>query len=223
MATPYYMPAKLSELRTWALNFASLIISAPATYGLTVPQATLINNAFADFDADYAASTTPGTRTPVTVAQTEVSAANFRAQVQQHLPLIQYAVGSNPATCATLGITFRKTTKTPIPEPTAVPDLAIERIEPLALVIRLKELGAVGNALPNDVTGYEVASKVGLTNPPNSPEDLEIIGTGSRRFYSLSFSSGDIGKQVSLAVRYMTAKGLRGPWSSILTTTVVSG
>jgi hypothetical protein len=217
------MPARLVDLEVWGNNFQAQCAASPAGVGLTVPQAAEITLAYENFRDALLASTAPNSRTSVTIATTREMEGIFRAKVMEYVPLIQFAVGDVESTMNALGLTFRKTTKTPIAAPTAVPDLSIDRIEPLALVVRLKELGTLGNAMPDGSVGYEVASLVGLENPPNSPEDMPIVGTGSRRFYTLNFVTEDIGKQVSVAMRYVTAKGLRGPWSSILTTTVVSG
>lgn len=223
MASAYYLPQTLSGFNTWATNFETLISAAPTDFGLTAGDASAFNTLFASFNSALSVSTTPSTRTPVTVAATQTALEACRAKAQQLVQKYQASGLATPTKSAELGVTNRDTTKTPIPAPTAIPDLGIEKIEPQSVTLRIKELGALLNALPVNCVGYEVYMAVGLTNPPNSPTDMTFVQNGSRRFTTITFAPGDIGKNVSFAVRYRTAKNLTGPWSSIITCTVSAG
>jgi hypothetical protein len=145
-------------------------------------------------------------------------------QHKQALRLVQIAQASgliDATDAATLGITFRDTTKTPIAPPSQVPELAMQLISPQAAKLRIKELGSLSNAIPFLCTGYQVAVSVNPPTPPTSPSELPIVGVGTRRFYDLSFLPGDIGQTMYCAVRYVNAKQQLGPWSNMLTSTVV--
>lgn len=223
MASSYFLPQTLQGFLTWATNFDAVISATPTAYGLSAGDATAFNALYNQFAADLAASTTPATRTPVSVAVTQISFTDARAKAQQLVQKYQASGLADASKSATLGVTDRDGTKTPIAAPTAIPDLGIEKIEPQSVTLRIKELGALLNALPVNCVGYEVWASVGLTNPPNSPTGMTFVKNGSRRFTSLNFLTGDIGKNVSFAVRYRTAKNLVGPWSSIITCTVSAG
>jgi hypothetical protein len=223
MASTYYMPQSLNAFETWAVTFNNEVTTAPTTYGLTVGDAAACVAALTAFQTAKAISDVPATRTPVTVATTRTEFNNCRRVIQGLVQKYQASGLATPTLSATLGVTDRDTTKTPIPAPTAIPDLGIEKIEPQSVTLRIKELGVLGNALPLNCIGYEVYMSVGLTNPPNSPTDMTFVQNGSRRFTSINFDAADIGKNVSFAVRYRTAKNLVGPWSSIITCTVSAG
>lgn len=221
MSSPYYLPAAQGPFVTWGTNFGSLITATPTAYGLVAGDATAFNTAFGDFTTAYAISTTPATRTPVTVADTQTEFNNARAVAQSLVQKAQASGLIDATKAADLGITFRDTTKTPIAPPTATPELAMQQISPQAAKLRIKELGALNNRIPVGSVGYQVAVKIDPPTPPTSPSELTLIGVGTRRFYDLSFAPGDIGKTVYIAIRYVNAKQQVGPWSNMLTSTVV--
>jgi hypothetical protein len=218
-----YLPASQSGYAIWGANFDAIVTASPATYGVTAPQMVTWANAFTVFTGAKAISDNPSTRTPVTVQDTLTAFQLSRAATSFIVGVIQASNLPSDADLTSAGLTIRKTTKTPIAAPTATPDLSVERITPQSMIIRLKELGALGNALPAGAVGYEVAMKVNPTVPPASPSELEIVGTGSRRFYTLSFPPANIGSPVFVAMRYRNATNQLGPWSSIVSSTVVSG
>lgn len=223
MSSAYYLPASLGAFQTWLSNFYTNANASPTTYGLTAGQMTTLNGLKTTFDTNYAISTDPGQRTPVAVANTQMAFEAVRANVQFLVGVAQASGLIDAGAAALLGITYRDTSKTPIAAPTAVPELAVEQITPLATVMRIKELGSLGNALPLDCVGYEVAMSIAPVTPPMDPAALTIIGQGTRRFFTQSYDGADVGKAAYFAVRYVTAKNLKGPWSNIITTTIVGG
>lgn len=223
MASTYYLPQTLFGFQSWNNNFATQISASPAAYGLTVGDASAHSALTSQFNDDLLNSTTPETRTPVSVATTQIAFEQCRESAQGLVQKYQAAGAPDALKSAILNVTFRDDTKTPILAPTAVPDLAIQKIEPQRVILRIKVAGVIGNALPLGSIGYEVWMAVGLTNPPNSPTAMLFAKNGSRRFATIEFATADIGKNVSFAVRYRTAKNLTGPWSSIITCTVSAG
>lgn len=223
MASTYYLPQTLLGFKTWNDNFNTQISAAPAAYGLSVSDANGHAGLTSQFNDDLASSTIPAQRTPVTVAFTQVAFNQCRANAQFLVQKYQASGTADATKSATLGVTFRDTSKTPILAPTSIPDLAIQKIEPQRVTLRIKEAGVLGNAIPLGSIGYEVWMAVGLVNPPNSPTAMTFEQNGSRRFTTIEFSTADIGKNVSFAVRYRTARNLTGPWSSIITCTVSAG
>lgn len=220
----YYMPAGLLPFETWVINFGTVGAagSVPITV-VTVLEWTNFNALVSEYSAALAISTAPATRTPVTVATTQDWYNQVREACRELVARIQAWTGLSESIATDLGITFRKTTKTPIAPPTAVPSLDVNRVLPLAVELRVRELGAELSALPPFCVGYQVRYALDLPMPPMSPDNLELIGTGTRRFFTKEFDAGDVGKQAYFAVRYVTAKQLFGPWSNIVATTVVSG
>lgn len=223
MASSYYLPQGLLTFKSWNTNFQTKISATPTVYGLTAGEATDHGNLTDDFDGALIISNTPSTRTPVSVAATNTAFELVRASAQFLVQKYQASGLATEVLSSDINVTFRDEVKTPITAPTAVPDISIERIDPQLITLRIKQLGAIGNALPLGSIGYEVYGAIGLTNPPNSPSAMVFVVNGSRRFISIPFDTMDIGKNVSFAIRYRTAKNLTGPWSSIITCTVSAG
>lgn len=217
-----YMPVAYNAFESWGTNFVNLVTSAPTSYGLVAGDVTGLLDSWTEFQANLLASTTPATRTPVTVAATKENYNEIRLTLQQLVKQIQAWTGLTEEKATELGITFRKTTKTPIPTPTETPSLDIERSTSLAITLRSKVLGATNNALPLGSIGYEVYCLLNPTSPPSTPDNFVLLGTATRRFYTQNFDGSAVGKQCYYAVRYVNARQERGPWSNIVGSTVVS-
>lgn len=109
---PPYFPADNASQDTWSQNFNTLLTANPTDYGLTAPDAVLVDAAVDAFHAAYLAAINPATRTPVTIAAKDAALANMKSVV------LPYAVqiAGNPAVANGLktgiGVTVRITTKT---------------------------------------------------------------------------------------------------------------
>ena len=57
-----YIPSKEADLKNFGLNFATLTVAAPATYGLVAGDATQIQEAAEDYAAKYDLAVNPATR-----------------------------------------------------------------------------------------------------------------------------------------------------------------
>lgn len=222
MSSTSYMPAGLGPFQIWSDNFYTMIESAPTSYGLVAGDATAYDVLRGEFNDALIVSTTPSTRTPVTVATTQTKFAAVRLKAQQLVDKAQASGLITEVKAAELGITFRKTTKTPIIAPTETPSLDIESSTSLAITLRTKVLGAVNNAIPAGCIGYQVWCILDPTAPPSTPDNMILLGTATRRFYTQSFDGSAVGKQCYYAVRYITSRQLVGPWSNIVGSTVVS-
>lgn len=223
MSQPYFLPLSLTGFSVWSANFSAEITGTPTIYGLVAGDATAYATLNSTFQAALMDSTTPATRSPVSVAATQTAFAAARAKAQDLVQKSQASGLLTPTLAAQIAVTFRDTTKTPIAAPTAIPVLAVEEVTPLATKMRIKELGSLSNALPAGCVGYEVGISVAPVTPPLDPSALTLVGSGTRRFYTHSFDGGDVGKAAYFAIRYVTARQLKGPWSNIITTTVVGG
>ncbi len=109
---PNYIPAKDSLTGPWADNFSTLLTSAPTDYGLVAGDATAVAAVVTPWLAALAAATTPGTRTPVSVAAKDDARAAMEAVVRP----FAVAISQNPSVSNELktgiGVTARITTKT---------------------------------------------------------------------------------------------------------------
>lgn len=222
MASPYYLPAGLLPFQDWNNNFDTLISTNPTRYGLTAPLAAGHASLTGNFNNALAVSTAPSTRTPVTVAATNIAFNAVRVSAQNLVQIAQASGLLTETIAAEIAVTFRDKIKTPIPPPTQIPTLAMESITPFQSVFRIKEAGADNNRIPAGCVGYQVAVAIAPVNPPTSPDELTLIGNGTKRFYTVPYSGLDGGKTTYTAVRYVNARQAVGPWSNIITSTIVN-
>ncbi|MGP1681402.1 MAG: hypothetical protein ACTS8S_03630 [Giesbergeria sp.] len=218
-----YIPATDGGLEAWALNFDTLITAAPTTYGLTAPQAATYAGLYSAWNAAYIAATTPSTRTKPAVAAKD-SARLALVDYSRELGMIVQAWPSiTPTLLGDLGLTVRDTTPTPIPAPTTVPLVSILAGTNLALTVRYAdELTPSARKKPFGATAIELWAKVDDV-PPVSPADTSFLGLYTRNPIALAFGGGDGGKLCTIYGRWVTRRGLVGPWSLPASMTVPSG
>lgn len=220
-----YIPATDSGFDSWLLNFSGLLTAAPATYGLTAPDAVIVAGVQSTWAAAYLLATDPGTRTSVTVAAKDAARASAEAVVRP------YAVGIslNPAVTngdkVDIGVTVRSNTPTPIPAPVTAPTISLISATPLVHQLQIRPVGSSNKAKPQGCIAIEVARSVG-TVAATDPKQLSIIGQYGKTPLIQSFSAPDQGKICTYAARYRTRSGpagvsQAGPWSALSTFVVV--
>jgi hypothetical protein len=209
-----YIPPQEAAFVTWLLNFTSLIVGAPTTYGLTTADATALQTMTTTYNTAYNAAKAGGTRGPATIATKDAARANVTTYARQLATLIQ----ANPAITSdqltALGLTVRKTNKTPIPAPTSSPILTFIAATPLQQTIRFadqntpaartKPFGAIALQLVVTVTG-------------GSTQQLQL----TKNPVAINFGSGDAGKLATYTGKWQTRSGLLGPSSNTLSATVI--
>lgn len=220
-----YLPSSDQNALAWMLNFAALITTAPATYGLTGPDAVIIDAQAAAFDAALTLSSDPATRTSPTVA------AKDAAKASAEFIMRPYAVGislnpsvTNEAKVA-VGVTVRSNTPTPIPAPVTPPVIALVKAQPLTQQINITPVGFLGKAKPAGCIAIEVARSVG-TVAATDPSQLTVVGQYGKTPLIQNFVAADQGKIVTYAARYRTRSGpagvsQAGPWSALLSLNVM--
>lgn len=218
---PAYFPTKEADILAWGLNWTTLATAAPATYGLTAPQALDAQNAFNDFSAALTLATDPSTRTPVTVNAKNVALQNLRAVIFPLSTAVSQNAGVLAANKTALGVTNRFTTRTVIPPPASAPGIDLINQTAAGALIRTFDIGAPSvKARPYGAVGTEVRRTISTaaTSDPDAATFWNLIG---RSPFVMTFDPGDSGKVCTVWVRYrMTAQGngsgRYSPWSTSL-------
>jgi hypothetical protein len=214
-----YIPQKLADMVVWALNFASQCSGTGASHGLSAGQVTAVNTAVDNFNVAYLVSSVPASRTPVAVADTEAMKQAMLAVVQPAAMILQSNASFTDALRATYGLTIPKTTRTPVPVPTAIPDLSINSISSGHITLRAKTLGAVGNAKPVGSIACRVYRSSGAS-APTSLDGMTYLGDMTNRFFDDALSGIAPGAQVWYAAVFATRTNKVGPMSSVITANV---
>jgi hypothetical protein len=120
-----------------------------------------------------------------------------------------------------LGITIRKTTRTPVPPPATAPAVTLRSQIPGVAAIQIRdETTPTTKAKPLGVIGVDLHVYVGDT-PPASFADYPLAKTTGKTPNTLSFSGGQSGETAHVVSRWTTRSGpggvaQKGPWSTVL-------
>lgn len=219
MTTPY-IPAKDADFKAWIDNFDDITAVDFAALGLTSPEAASITVVRTNYDTAFDTATNPATRTPVTVAAKDTAKATALATVR---PLAQ-KIRNNPAVSdmdkVALGLTVPDTAPTPIPAPTTFPLLDLLRATPGQHWLQYRDSDTpTTKAKPFGATGMELWQTVG-TAPAVTPAAAAYLGTVTKSPLSVTLNGADAGKVATYFARWITQRGLVGPWSSPVSLTI---
>lgn len=222
MPTTSYIPTRIADFNTWVVNFQTYVDANYVALGLSTLDLATIDDAVNQFTAAYALSSVNDTRTPATIADTTTKRNYCRDVLQQYSQIINNSAATSDAQRAALQITIRATGKTPIPTPLSYPVITIVNATPLVHTMRVQDSQVVltkVKAKPFGASAMELRQHVGATAPA-SPDDADFIGLFSRWPFQINQDPAHVGQTAYYYGRWITARGLTGPWSAVATMTV---
>lgn len=218
-----YIPLRDEDLRAWANNFSTLITATPAAFGLTAPQAAAYAALYATYNTSLTTATNPATRTKPTVAAKDSARASLELTSRDFANIVQAFPTITPEQLAALGLTVRTTTRTPVPAPTTAPILGLQNLGVLSADLRFSDETTPDlRAKPFGVWTCEVWVKFGSV-PPVSVADCQFLVDASRNPSRLAWPPSQAGETAWLLGRWKTRRGLVGPPSATISTTIVGG
>lgn len=217
-----YIPLKDSLCKDWLVNFAARITAAPATYGLTAAEALTICNAVNAFVAAYTIAIDPSTRTRASVADKDAMKAAALAISRPYAQLVRRNNGVSNQDKLDLGLTIVDTSPTPIPAPQTSPILSIVGATPLQHTLRYVDQNTpTKRAKPAGVIFLELMCQTSAT-PLTDPALIGFKQLSTANPVAVDFVQADAGKTAYYAARWVTRRGLLGPWSNIVSFTVAN-
>lgn len=225
-SSPSYIPQKIADFAIWLENFAALLTAAPATFGLTAPDALAVQNTADDFAAAYAISSVPTTRTTPTIAATTAQRAITTAIVRPYAVRISLNSAVTDENKAAIGVTIRSTVITPVPAPTTQPALSLLSAVFLKHTLRYYDVSTpTSKSKPFGAKALQLWSSVG-TVAATDPAQCSYVGDFTKSPLEVQYSGPDVGKKATYFARWVTVAGPGGkaqvgPWSDALTVTVV--
>lgn len=218
MPQPNYLPNRDADFATWLQNFAVLLAAAPATYGLTAPDAAIVTPLNVAFQAAYTAAIDPGTRTSVTVAAK--TAARYAAEQTVRPYAVQIALNAavDNADKVAIGVSLPREAPSPIPPPVTNPEVVLVSATPLQHQLSIRDASTpTTKAKPPGVVACELWVAVGLA-PAVSPTVATLKQTTTKTPARVGYDSADRGKYATYFARWTTRSGPDGvaqvgPWS----------
>lgn len=220
-----YLPQKEALFAAWASNFTTLVSANPAKYGYTPAQASTVASSNATYQAAYTLCTSKSTKT----ASAVTARNNARAAITMLLRPMAVAASLNPAVAPadkqSLGVTVRQTTPTPVPAPVDAPVINVVKAVPGSCQYNYKIAGSSNKAKPQGSVGMQVWGSFGVV-AATDPTQCTLLGVMTKSPFSLTFTTAQQGKIITLFARFVTRGGPGGqsqvgPWSAPLTTTVM--
>lgn len=217
-----YIPTQQEELASWADNFSALITAGPSTYGLAPADAVIIAAAVTGYTAALTLALDPATRTPVTVNSKDAARANLLVVVRPYAVAISINPGIASEDKIALGVNPRQNPPTPVTAPTSNPLLSFIAATPGQHTLRAADQFTPDTrAKPAGVTQMQLFAFVGTT-VPTGPEDASFLGVYTKQPIAVTFAPADAGKKAYYWARWQTRTGLVGPWSTVLSQTVIA-
>lgn len=217
-----YIPAKDGGFNAWFNNFSTLITAAPATYGLLASDATAIAAEYTAWSTAYGLVTSPSTKTAATVSAKNITKVAALALVRSYAQMIANNAGVSAANKTALGLNPRTSTPQPITAPTTYPALTIVSASSLQQILKYKDSvnGATSKSKPYGVVQVQVFCSPSAT-AITDPTQLAFQQAVTKSPFPATFGSGAVGEKAYYAARYVTRKGLVGPWSPIVNLGIV--
>lgn len=218
-----YLPTSDNGLLDWALNFATLIVASPTTYGLEAEQAGGYQAQAQFFESALQAAIEPSTRTPVTV-QAKNDAKTQLVELSRGLAMI---VTNHPGVTneqrVALGLTVRDREPSPVPPPSGSPDIDVLLVTGRTVTVRLHDASTPGRRKPANVAGAAVFSFVGETAPAD-PAVWTFQGNTTRTRFDVSFPADvPAGAKVWITAFWFNRRMQSGPGTPPVSTNLQYG
>jgi hypothetical protein len=217
-----YVPRKDAQFREWANNLARIVSLDPQRYGLTQEDADRIAIWAGRFDDAYVPAYQSERSTPIVRAkndmrrEAETILREYAQQIKHHRGISYYDL-------SVLGLHIDDTGKTPITKPRSSPLLYITMAKNCGHVLHYADENTPASSRkPAGVNLIQIFSNVGDAINMN-PDYARHVGDWGRQPIRINWPHDLTGKTVTYFGRWMTKKGLKGPWSLPVFMTVASG
>jgi hypothetical protein len=216
----YY--GKQADIVAGSANFASLISTGFASYGLTSAQATSFGTVNTALQASYTAAITPETRTPVSIEQKNLDIRTMRTMAINLAKIIYATPTVNDAQLVALGL-LPRTVPTPIPPAMNPPVLEVISVSGRMVNVRIHQSTTESARKPFGSAGAQVFSFVG-PDAPTDPTQYHYEGLATRRKFSVVFpNSVPTGATAWLAAAWLSQRGQSGIACNPVQVTVQGG
>lgn len=226
MQTGPLIPRKDEACRDWARNLMRKICVNPHKYGLERADADVVRSVVEPFVEAVNAVQRADGRNPPLIARKDALRASMEGTLRVFMGLIRANRGVTIEDKISLGMNVPKGSRTPIPRPRSAPALSITGAFNLYHVLRYADENTpTALRKPHGVTQLEIAMVV--TGPGESlqsdPERAKSIGLYTRQPFQVKHDLKNAGLTATYFGRWVTARGLTGPWSLPKRMTICAG
>lgn len=215
-----FIPTRDDEYDGFLFNFKTALTAAPATYGMTAPDAVAISAAYTAWHTKFVAATNILTRTRMTIAQKDAEKVLSLSLLREQCSIIRANPAVSDANKIALGITVRDPVPTTIPPPATIPLLSVVNSSPgVQSLLAVDSSTPTSRSKPAGVIGLLVFKAVGAVAAID-PLQATFEGMFTRTPGAMPQDVANNGKVATYFARWTNAKGEEGPWSAPVTCTI---
>lgn len=224
MSARNYLPTTIDNKIVWLNNFLAYITNNSSELGMSSSEVLEVTDALNLALDAYALSSVAETRTAATIADTNAK-LNFAIGVaRKYAQQINNSPNTTDLMRAAIQITIRDSQKTPIPAPLSYPVITVKAATPLNHTLKFQDSEAIltkSKAKPFGAVAMELRQHNGATAPA-SPEVALFVGLITKSPFAVEQDPADVGQTAHYYGRWITARGLTGPWSALASMTIAA-
>jgi hypothetical protein len=216
----YY--GKDADIVAGSANFASLIATGFASYGLTSAQSTAFGTLNTALQSAYSAAVNPSTRTPVAIEAKNLALRNMRANAILLAKIVYATATVTDTQLVALGL-LPRSLRTPITVPTVPPTIEVISVMGRLVKVRIHDTETERRGLPFGATGANIYSFVG-PDAPTDPREYHFEGVSTRAIAEILFpNTVASGATVWLSACWVSARGQMSIGSTPVSFTLQGG
>jgi hypothetical protein len=210
-----FVPTKAADFNLWVAVLASYIEKNRERFNFPGDVWDALNALLEVWKEKYAVAVTPATRTSAAVLEKDEARTALEREVRRDVKeFLTYSRFVTDADRENMGLPVHKTTHTPAPKPTTVPEFRVDTSIIRRLTIHFQAAGSKTKAKPAGVHGAEVKWAI-LASPPTTVDDIIHSSFDTNSPLTLEFGEPERGKSVYLCLRWENTRGDKGPCSKI--------
>lgn len=221
----HYMPRPDGDFAAWANHYYDAVEKWWSVNGFDDSELKPLKDALSAWAGAFPAHVAAQQRAEGARQAKDAARAALERQVRPITNFIQGYPKTSNADRATMGITVRDTSPSPVPAPTSRPLALVESGQRLMHNLRLvDESTPTRRARPAGVLGAEVWVKLvdADTPAPTDPAALVFLTMTTKPTFRADFKPGEGGKTAVYMARWINTRGEKGPWSEVTTATVAA-
>jgi len=230
--TSNYIPRPDGDFSAWANHYYDAVEKWYSVQGFDKDLLAALKKALDTWQSLYPAHVTAQQRAEGARQAKDQARAELEREIRPVTNFVQGYPKTTDADRATIGIRVRIEGGPPSPTPTSRPLARVESGNRLTHTLRFTdESTPTRRAKPKGVQGAEVWLALADANTPAPPlnstapggaDSYKFLSLSSRGNLNAAFTAADAGKTAYYALRWVSTRGEKGPWSEVAAATVAA-
>lgn len=208
-----YIPPRRTNRLAYLQSVSTLITANPTDYGLDAGQATDLATRVGTLTTEIANQETARSAAKAQSATTQTADSDAESYFRNLAAIAVADPLVDDAMLATIGLARRDPNPSPRPAPATAPEFTLLKLEPNLAYFSFRDAGSAGpRGRATNAIGVQV-SLVNASAPPLPDEaNLGVISLMTRTYRSVPTIPGIVPHRAY--ARWVTQRGLLGPWST---------